>query len=313
MHMRDAAFYELGETGLIAAEGEDAVAFLHAQLTSDVAGLAVFKTQYSGYCSPKGRLLATFLTWRLQDCTLLQLPVALSETIRVRLAKYVLRAKVKIADIRSTWRLFGVSGRDAAAALAPITGTSSMALHDVVTVGDVAATRVSPARYLILTSAVHAPALRTALEAVAREEPEALWDRLDIEAGIPWIMQATQDEFIPQMVNLDLIGGVSYSKGCYPGQEIVARTHYLGRIKQRMHRVHIGGGGAPEPGDPLYSALFGAEQASGSVVNVAPHPQGGNEALAVIQTAALGVGNLHWKSPEGPAVELLSLPYSMPA
>jgi tRNA-modifying protein YgfZ len=310
--MSDATFFELGATGLISVEGDDAATFLHAQLTSDVAGLTVAKTQYSGYCSPKGRLLATFLVWRLQDRVCLQLPLGLSETIRARLARYVLRAKVKLSDMRSAWTLFGVSGRDAAAAVGHITDTRSIALHDVVAAAGIAATRVSATRYLILASAVQASAVRAALETVAHESPEEAWHRLDIEAGIPWITEATQDAYVPQMVNLDLIGALTYSKGCYPGQEIVARTHYLGRVKQRMHRIHLSGAEAPAPGDPLYSARFGNDQASGTVVNAAARAQNSHDALAVIQITALDAGSLHWKSPDGPPVELLSLPYEVP-
>lgn len=310
--MSDTTFFELSATGLISVEGEDAVTFLHAQLTSDVAGLAGFKTQYSGYCSPKGRLLATFLMWRLQDRVCLQLPRDLSETIRARLARYVLRAKARLSDMRSEWTLFGVSGRDAALVLQRITGVSSIALHDVAAAIDIAVTRVSATRYLILASARQALAVRATLEAIAHGGSEEAWHRLDIEAGIPWIMEATQDAYIPQMVNLDLIGGLTYSKGCYPGQEIVARTHYLGRVKQRMHRIHLTDGGAPAPGDPLYSARFGNDQASGTIINATARAQDGHDALAVIQTAALDAGRLHWKAPDGPAVELLPLPYEVP-
>lgn len=311
--MGNATFYELRESGLIVVEGEDAVAFLHAQLTSDVAGLGTSKTQYSGYCSPKGRLLATFLVWRLQNRVFLQLPLALSEVIRARLAKYVLRTKVRLAEGRPQWKLFAVSGPDAAGVLASVVSVSSIERHEVAATDDVAATKLAAARYLILAPASDAPAVRATLEAGAHEEPETAWAKLDIEAGVPWIVPATQDEYIPQMVNLDLIGGVSYSKGCYPGQEIVARTHHLGRVKQRMHHIRMPDEGAPDPGDPLYSALFGSEQASGTLVNAAPHAQRGHVALAVIHTAALSAGGLRWKSFDGPAVELLALPYSVPS
>jgi len=112
-------------------------------------------------------------------------------------------------------------------------------------------------------------------------------------------------------VNLDLIGGVSYSKGCYPGQEIVARTHYLGRSKQRMQRVRSGDSRALAAGDPLYSAAFGPEQASGRIVNGA---QSGNgyEALAVIQSASVASGDIHWGSLDGPQLTLKTLPYPIP-
>lgn len=309
--MSEPTFYELRNTGLIAVEGDDAVAFVHAQLTSDVAGLAVPGTQYSGYCSPKGRLLATVLVWRLPDRMFLQLPLALSEGIRTRLAKYVLRAKARLVDAKPAWTLFGASGVDPAVVL-PFVRGRMVEPHDVAASGDIAVTALSPGRFLVLATAERAPRIRALLQAAASEGDESEWARLDITSGIPWIVQSTQDEFIPQMVNLDLIGAVSFSKGCYPGQEIVARTHYRGRVKQRMHPVRIPPEGAPAAGDPLYSTYLGADQASGTLVNTAPNNQGGHDALAVIYTAALSAGTLRLRSLDGPAVELGSLPYALP-
>jgi folate-binding protein YgfZ len=140
------------------------------------------------------------------------------------------------------------------------------------------------------------------------------WVRMDIEDGVPWITRETEDRFVPQMVNLDLLGGVSFSKGCYPGQEIVARMHYLGRLKQRMYRVRLpAGASAPRPADPLFSPRFGAEQACGTLLNVGPSTAGAHEALAVIQTDSVRDGGVHWNDPAGPAIDFLSLPYSLPA
>jgi hypothetical protein len=310
--MTDATFSELDGSGLIVAEGTDATAFLHAQLTSDVAGLAGPTTQYSGYCAPDGRLLATFLVWRLPDRIILQLPHALRVPVQSRLSKFVLRAKVVLADGAAHWKLFGVSGKDAPALVAPFVDGLPAAAHGVAVAGGVAATRLSDGRVLLLAAAPQADAIRAGLRSGARELPESAWMRLDIEAGIPWITPQSQGAYLPQMVNLDLIGAVSYRKGCYPGQEIVARTHYLGRLKQRMYRVLIAGGAAPECGDPLYSGAFGSAQASGAILNAAPRTAGGWEALAVIQTKAAHVGTVHWKTPDGPAVDMQSLPYSIP-
>jgi folate-binding protein YgfZ len=152
----------------------------------------------------------------------------------------------------------------------------------------------------------------TILDALGNEAAQAgheVWDWLDIRAGIPVITPATQEEFVPQTVNLDLIGGVSFTKGCYPGQEIVARMHYLGRLKQRMYLAHIGSDAAPRPADRLYSADMG-EQSSGMIVNAAPAAQGGYDVLAVMQITTIEGGNtVHWKIPDGPALAFLALPY----
>jgi folate-binding protein YgfZ len=135
------------------------------------------------------------------------------------------------------------------------------------------------------------------------------WRWLDIRAGVPMIAPPVQEQFVPQMINMDLIGGLSFSKGCYPGQEIVARTHFLGRLKQRMYLAHFAAG-EPRPGDKLYSAELGA-QASGMVVNAAPAPAGGFDALAALQIASARSGAVHWKTPDGPELELLPLPYDV--
>jgi hypothetical protein len=144
----------------------------------------------------------------------------------------------------------------------------------------------------------------------------AHWDWLDIRAGVPTITKPVQEQFVPQMVNLDLIGGLSFSKGCYPGQEIVARMHFLGKLKQRMYLAHLStelaAGASPQPGDKLYSADLGA-QSSGMVVNAARSPEGGYDLLAVIQIASAEGQTMHWKSPDGPALDLLPLPYEVSA
>jgi folate-binding protein YgfZ len=306
-----AMFCELGSTGLIAVRGADAATFLHAQLTSDIANLPASRTQYSGYCSPKGRLLATFLIWRGEDELLLQLPEALRAVVESRLAKYVLRAQVKLSDATSEFGVFGVAGSDAESAVEALAGKAPLQ-HEIVYSAGCWVTRLSAGRFVVLAPAGQASDARATLAARAEAWPESAWSRLEIEAGIPAITSATQDQYVPQMVNLDLIGAVSYTKGCYPGQEIVARAHYLGRIKQRMYRIHTSAAAAPCPGDALYSAAFGPDQASGAVLTAAPAEGSGYDALAVIQTSAVASGPVNWKSPAGPAVELKPLPYSIP-
>jgi folate-binding protein YgfZ len=145
-----------------------------------------------------------------------------------------------------------------------------------------------------------------------REMTAGEWARTDIEDGVPWITPETEDRFVPQMVNLDLLGGVSFNKGCYPGQEIVARMHYLGRLKQRMYRVKLRGDIAPVAGDALYSPRFGADQACGTLLNVARAPDEGYEALAVIRMESARERAVHWKDLAHPPLEFLPLPYPLP-
>jgi folate-binding protein YgfZ len=163
-------------------------------------------------------------------------------------------------------------------------------------------------RYEIIVARDQAPALRKTLSGSANTAEPEYWDWLDIRAGIPSILPATQEEFVPQMVNLDAIGGLSLTKGCYPGQEIVARMHYRGTLKQRMVLANLAAAAVPQPGDKLYSTATG-EQSCGTIVNAARAPEGGYDVLAAIQIASAERGDVRWKALDGPALTFLPLPY----
>jgi folate-binding protein YgfZ len=213
-------------------------------------------------------------SWRLFWCgawktrSFCSFPSVLHDALQTRLLKYVLRARVKVADASERFVLIGLAGFDAEDPRIAWLGASLPQLpHQAVLMKTGALTLLPLARYLLLVDAACAEEVRADLKKIADERDERLWQGLDIEAGIPVITPPIQDEFVPQMVNLDLIGGVSYTKGCYPGQEIVARTHYLGRLKQRMYRVRISTLELPAAGDALYSREFGPDQASGKIVS----------------------------------------------
>lgn len=300
---------DLTRAGLIRVSGADARAFLHGQLSCEVNALAPDRSTYGAYCTAKGRVLASFLLWRSGEDFFLQLPLPLVEPIRKRLAAYVLRSKVTLADASADWTCIGIAGA-AAELVQHAAGRGPRAIHEVAIVPDAMVLRLPPDRYEIVATRKKAPAIVEALTHGARSLDPEYWEWLEIRAGIPVITTATQEEFVPQMVNLDLIGGVSFTKGCYPGQEIVARTHHLGRVKQRMYLAHVAGEERPGPGDKLYSADLG-EQASGTIVNAARAPDGGHDVLAVIQIASAESGNVHWKALDGPVLQRQLLPYPL--
>ena len=306
-------FVRLDHLGLIPVAGADAQSFLSAQLTSDVQALAAGRCQYSGYCTPKGRLLATFLLWRREDTFYLQLPAVLQEPLQKRLSRFVLRSKVTIAGAGSDWLHFGVAGGNAAMLLGQMLGGVPAASGEVRHFADATVIGLPLDRYVVAVAADRAQALGKAFAGIGLAPAGIdLWRWLDISAGVPVIMPATQEEFVPQMVNLDLIGGVSFTKGCYPGQEIVARMHYLGRLKQRMYRFHVESAEAPRPGDKLYATAF-EEQACGMMVDAARPPEGrGYDALAVVQVDQAH-GSLHLRATDGPVLELAELPYPVAA
>ena len=308
--MDSTRFSTLPDYGLINFSGDDAQAFLNAQLTSDVGALTLTRSQYSGYCTPKGRLLASFLLWRSEQGFFLQLPAALREPVQKRLSMFILRSKVKARDASAEFARFGIAGSDAATKLKPLFGEIPSAAHEATHRDGVAILRLPVDRFEVVVPHEKATAIRESLAANAESAGPEYWDWLDIRAGIPVILPATQEEFVPQMVNFDAIGAVSFKKGCYPGQEIVARMHYLGRLKQRMVLAHVGGESAPQPGDRLYSADLGG-QASGTIVNAAASPAGGYDVLAVAQLSSIATGAIHWNSQQGPMLELMPLPYGV--
>jgi folate-binding protein YgfZ len=299
----------LTDAGLLRFTGDDAQTFLHNQLTCDVGALAPGRSTYGAYCTPKGRILASFLLWRTEDGFFMQLPGSLREPIQKQLSKFILRSKVKIADATGDWMLLGVTEGDAQSLAQHAAARAPARVHEVGRTADAMMIRLPGERYEILGAPDKAPPpeLYHSLSDAQKVGPEH-WEWADIRAGIPVITPATQEEFVPQMVNLDLIGGVSFEKGCYPGQEIVARMHFRGTLKQRMVLAHIESAEKPQPGEKLYSPDFG-EQACGTIVNAASAPGGGHDVLASIQISAAEKGGVRWNDSNGPVLELLPLPY----
>ena len=269
---------KLEQYGLLQVSGEDARTFLHAQLTNDIENLAPGTARYAGWCSAKGRLLATFLVVPFPDGFLLQLSRDLVPAVTKRLSMFVLRSKVKITDATAEWLQYGLwevlSDGD----------LSVRQAQDRIEVG------IDGKRTLLITKTPQ------------NADPAAAdWALAEIRAGRPLILQTTQDQFVPQMVNLELSGGVDFKKGCYPGQEIVARAQYRGAVKRRMVRLR---GAVLQPGQELYSD-DNPGQASGSVVNAA-----GDESLAVLPVSALEAKSPIRAQPQSAALEVLPLPYS---
>lgn len=307
MIMSGPAFFELPQYGRLRFSGTDAQAFLHAQLTCDVAALAPGRATYGAYCTPKGRVIASFLLWRTAEGFHMQLPAPLVDPVLKQLSRYILRAKVKAEDVSADWKLFGVAGPGAAQRVASAAGGVPSKALEIFENAGVQVIHLPGDRFEVAAPGSRVQAIQEALAAGSTPAAPESWELEEIRAGIPSILSPTQDAFVPQMLNLDLLGGVSFDKGCYPGQEIVARMHYRGTLKQRLYLAHAAGTEKPQPGEKLYSTAFG-EQSCGAIVNASPAPEGGFDALAVIQIAA-AKGDVHWRSPSGPALELLPLPY----
>lgn len=306
----DTVLSDLSQYGTLRASGEEAQTFLQNLLSNDIREVSPTRAQFSSLNSPKGRVLATLLIWRDGDGYLLQLPRALCEPIRKKLSMYVLRAKVKISDASDEIVSLGLSGPRAEELLRPLCGELPRQALDVTAAAPAGVIKLGANRFQINTTAAHAMTLWPSLVRDAQAVGSVCWDWLNIRAGIPVVLPNTQEQFVAQMLNLDLIGAVNFKKGCYPGQEIVARMQYLGKLKRRMYLAHLAGNEQPQPGDELFSAEMEG-QASGMVANSAPAPNGGYDVLAVVQIASHDAQTIHWKSLQGTALQFLTPPYPL--
>lgn len=273
----------LVQLGLISCQGEDARGFLHNQLTSDVNHLNHGQAQHAAWCSAKGRMLASFVVMRTEAGYLLRLSADLVPAIAKRLQMFVLRAKVKVSDVSPTHVNFGVAGNSAASALESAGMPVPAAVMTCAEFQSGRVLRLDESRFEIIVNSDAASRVWGALAALARPVGTPVWQWIDIARGLPVISSATQEEFVPQMTNFDKLGGVSFHKGCYPGQEIIARTQYLGKVKRHLYRVSAASTLAA--GQPLFSTVE-PDHACGMVVSAAPAPDGGFVALAVIQEGA---------------------------
>lgn len=281
----------LDNWGLIHVSGSEAVAFLHGQLSNDLAALGPDASQWTAYLSPKGRMLAGFLAWRDGgDGVYLCADRRIIPGLIKRLSMFVLRAKAKVTDASAEHSIFGTLGESSP--LPHQLRREEVLRIGLPPVGDIA-------RALLVT--------RSGGNSGVNATEGAAWEQAMIRAGEPWIVPETQDAFVPQMVNFDALDGISFHKGCYPGQEVVARAHYRGAVKRRMVRGSVGAHAIPAMG------LFGADgQESGTVVNACPDGTGGSELLAVIPLAEFGNSQMHLGTPDGPRLVESPLPYALP-
>ncbi len=287
---------DLSHLAVLEVSGEESGEFLQNQFTNDVAALSPGESQLDGWCTPKGRLLALFQVVRIESNRFLLLfPHELLDSTQRRLQMFVMRSRVTITDLSEALIRIGLSGGDSEQQLATADNIPPDEIDGAVTHGNTTVVRLHPAlhpRFLILTDLESGKRLWSHLDVQATPVSSGPWQLLDIRAGIPTVVQKTQESFIPQMVNLQGINGLSFTKGCYPGQEVVARMEYLGKLKRKMYRITLPGEAAPESGDPLYSSASSSAQGAGEVVSIERDGDGVWEGLAVIETAVAESGDV---------------------
>jgi tRNA-modifying protein YgfZ len=291
----------LTDWALLRARGADAATFLQSQLTQDVLSLADGQLRLSGYCSPKGRLLASMWVWRMAaDEFGLLCSADLAAPLLKRLSMYVLRSKCKLDDASGEWAVFGLAGAAAMQWLGDVAVEPGRAtLRDGAWVLGLPVAE-GHARFQLVQPA----------QAAAPPVPPIdgkQWQRLEVTSGVPRITAATVEQFVPQMINFERVGGVDFQKGCYPGQEVVARSQYRGTLKRRMHLFATDG--VAQPGQELFHSAD-PSQPAGMVVNAACDGSS-TRLLAEVKLAALDGGTLHLGSAQGPVLQRLALPYSV--
>ena len=306
--LRQAVLAPLDELGVISVGGEDAGRFLHGQLTNDVEHLGDGRLALNGYCTAKGRLLATFRVWRDEQAIHLLLPRELLPAIARRLSMFVLRSRVKLADTSAAWRPSALFGAGAQATLRSLGCPLPAAVGDCVPFAGLRIARLHvsprlPERFLVLAPA--AASLPAGLAQLPAVGGGSFWWS-EIDAGVPTVFASTQEKFVPQMINFEVVGGVSFAKGCYPGQEVVARSQYRGKLKRRMQLAHCEQ--APPAGTDVFAE--GDPEAAGTTVMAASAPGGGFDLLFECPLEKTGAA-LHVGAPGGPRLALRPLPYEL--
>ncbi|NWD26752.1 folate-binding protein YgfZ [Pseudomonas yamanorum] len=305
--MADSAFFcSLSHEGVLAVRGSDAAKFLQGQLTCNLNYLSDTQASLGARCTQKGRMQSSFRILLQGDGVLLAMATELLEPQLADLKKYAVFSKSKLTDESAAWVRFGVSQADQV--LASLGLELPAETDSVVRSDELIAIRVSPGRAELWAPAAQADTLRSQLAAQLNEDELNQWLLGQIHAGIGQVMPQTRELFIPQMLNLQAIGGVSFKKGCYTGQEIVARMQYLGKLKRRLYRLSLNASELPEPGTPLFSPTHNS--AIGEVV-IAARAGEAIELLAVLQAEAAESGDVHVGTLEGPGLQLLDLPYQL--
>ncbi|MCK4585961.1 MAG: folate-binding protein YgfZ [Gammaproteobacteria bacterium] len=308
---------DLSHYGLIRASGGEAENFLQNQFCNDVRNISDTQSQLNAYCNPKGRVLAFFRLFQINNQYYLRLPREILADTQNRLQMFVMMSKVTLEDASSELVRIGFSGPDASQRLNNAIDTVPTEIDFVTHTNDVTVIHVSdsPPRFEMYGSVNSIKPIWEKLVTDAKPVGSSSWNLLDINDAIPEVVPETKEAFVPQMINLEGINALSFKKGCYPGQEIVARMHYLGKLKRHMFLAHTDSDTVPAPGDSLYAEgsdpKLQSGQGAGKVVRAESNPNGGTDLVAVIEIASKEKGSLHLENPQGPELKLQPLPYKV--
>jgi len=316
-HSEENVLCDLSHFGIIGISGEDSQNFLQNQLCNDVRKINVGQNQLNAYCTPKGRVLALFRLLQHGKHYLLHLPASNIESTIKRLKMFVLMSDVTINDESDHLVSVGISG----SVIHDYVNKNLMKLpididqssHDE-KITAIRIPGINP-RYILFGENDDMQPLWEKITAQFHPTDKAVWSTMDIQSGLPQVYATTADAFVPQMLNLHSINGLSFQKGCYPGQEVVARMHYLGKLKRRMYLGHIASGATserpPQPGDNLVTVGTESDQSVGKIVDSSSNVQGGTDFLAVMQISAVESGDISLDDSNKTPVIFKDLPYSV--
>ena len=302
---------DLSHFGMIKVSGNDAKNFLQGQSTNDIRLVTTKQSQLNAFCSPKGRIIVNFRVCQAgENAYYLLLPLASVTATLQLLQKYVIYAAVKLEDYSDKLLRFGIAGANSPQILADCLGCiPPTEINAISTIEQVMVLQVEGIQpRFMLFSETESKLLQCLREAVP-PTVTATWQLLDILSGVPQIVPAIAEEFVPQMVNYHRLDGVSFTKGCYTGQEVVARMQYLGSLKRRMYLAKIVTDSLPQAGDKLF--IGSKEQNVGKIVNAQIYPEGGIVVLAVIQIEYAETDTIHLLHQQGKPLQLMDLPYSL--
>jgi folate-binding protein YgfZ len=300
----------LEQESLLHLTGPDSRQFLQGQVTCDAHQVDSDNARPGAYCTPQGRVVCDFLLCQLAEQHMaMRMRSDLSQPSAEVFGKYIIFSKAELDAGNDDWLLVGCWGKSVADSLAAVFGGAPRQRYSAISGEGFYLVQVDAQaqRYECYLHRPHRPERLEQLQAALTAATEAEWQGLEIDAGIARIHAATSGEFVPQMLNFDLTGHVNFSKGCYTGQEVVARLHYRGTPKRRLYRVALPARDESRPGDPLFGK---GPQSVGSLVNVTSPTDQTPRGLAVATVASLDDG-LHLDNPDGPALELLNLPYPL--
>ena len=308
----DLLLTDLSYLGLIKVTGDDKKTFLQGQLTNDINAISSSLSHLSGLCTPKGRLRALFSIFSQGDNLYLQLPMPLVEETLKRLKMFVMMSKVQLTDVSDSIVKIGISGQQAINNLKENGFTIPVEANMVTENDGLTLIRLpgNVVRFECIGSIEKMQTLWEKLQTNAQLIDTRHWKLMDIEAGIPNVFASSKDTFIPQMLNLQVLNGINFKKGCYTGQEVVARMQYLGKLKRQMYRVHCDAEELPLPGDLLHSATCKSGQGAGNIVDAQKSLNGGIDLLAVITTEAIDNKDIYLDESLKYPLIIQELPYS---